>query len=127
MSIEKAIRNPAQSEKSFEHDYDDGMMFFHSHNIWEAMSKLEKFYECKIYGVLELEDVVENLRYWNAFDKESGKEYYLCEIEEVSKQLWLDAMESAYDNIHGDFDGYNDYMEYIYDYVVANLKAEADE
>ena len=125
--FEKAISNPAQSDKDFQQDTDDGLLFFHTHNIWEAMSKLEKFYECKIYGVLELEDVVENLRYYNAFDKESGEEYYLCEIEEVSKQLWLDAMESAYDNIHGEFDGYNNYMEYIYDYVVANLKAEANE
>ena len=60
------LNTPAQSEQ----DYDDGMMFFHSHNIWEAMQKLEKFYECKIYGVLEIEDLVENLRDYNAFDKE---------------------------------------------------------
>ena len=123
---EKAIMNPAQSDKDFQQDTDDGLLFFHTHSLWEAMSKLEKFYECKIYGVLELEEIVENLRYWNAFEKEC-EDYYICEIEEVSKQLWLDAMESAYDNIHGDFDGYNDYMEYIYDYVVANLKEGANE
>ena len=124
--FEKAISNPAQSDKDFQQDTDDGLLFFHTHSLWEAMSKLEKFYECKIYGVLELEEIVENLRYWNAFEKEC-EDYYICEIEEVSKQLWLDAMESAYDNIHGDFDGYNDYMEYIYDYVVANLKEGANE
>lgn len=124
--FEKAISNPAQSDKDFQQDTDDGLLFFHTHSLWEAMSKLERFYECKIYGVLELEEIVENLRYWNAFEKEC-EDYYICEIEEVSKQLWLDAMENAYDNIHGDFDGYNDYMEYIYDYVVANLRAEANE
>ena len=123
---DKGIMNPAQSEKEFEQDYDDGMMFFHSHSLWEAMQKLEKFYECKIYGVLEVEEIVENLREWNAFDKEYGNEDFMCDIDDVSKQLWLDAMQSAYNNIHGDFDGYNDYMEYIYEYVVANLSFEQD-
>ena len=120
--FEKAISNPAQSDKDFQQDTDDGLLFFHTHSLWEAMSALEKFYECKIYGVLEVEEVVENLRHWNAFDKESGEEYYLCEIEEVGKQLWLGAMESAYDNICGNYDGYEQYMEYIYDYVVDAIK-----
>ncbi len=104
-------------------DEDDGMMFFHSHNIWEAMQKFEKFYECKIYGVLEIEDLVENLRDYNAFDKEC-KDYFICDIDDVSKELWLEAMESSYDNIGGEYDGYNDYMEYIYDYVVEKLSNE---
>ena len=123
----KAIKYD-QSGKTFDpaqprQDFDDGMMFFHSHSVWEAMSKLEKFYECKIYGVLEIEDIVENLRDWNAFYND-GSEDFICSIDDVSKQLWLDAMESAYDNIHGDYDGYNDHMEYIYEYVVANLRNE---
>ena len=123
----KAIKYD-QSGKTFDpaqprQDYDDGMMFFHSHSVWEAMQKLEKFYECKIYGVLEIEDIVENLRDWNAFYND-GSEDFICSIDDVSKQLWLDAMESAYDNIHGDYDGYNDHMEYIYEYVVANLSNE---
>jgi len=113
-----ADNNPAQPRQ----DYDDGMMFFHSHSVWEAMQKLERFYECKIYGVLEISDIVENLRDWNAFDMDN--EEFICSIDDVSKQLWLDAMESAYDNIHGDHDGYNDHMEYIYEYVVANLSNE---
>lgn len=123
----KAIKYD-QSGKTFDpaqprQDFDDGMMFFHSHSVWEAMQKLEKFYECKIYGVLEISDIVENLRDWNAFYND-GSEDFICDIDDVSKQLWLDAMESAYDNIHGDYDGYNDHMEYIYEYVVANLSNE---
>ena len=121
----KGKMNPAQSEKDFQQqavlDEDDGLLFFHTHSLWEAMSKLERFYECKIYGVLELEEVVENLRYYNAFDKESG-EYYLCEVEEVGKQLWLGAMEYAYNNMDGNYDGYEHYMDCIYDYVVDAIK-----
>jgi len=110
-----------QEGKTFEQDYDDGMMFFHSHSLWEAMQKLERFYECKIYGVLEVQEVVDYLQDWNAFDKEC-EDYYLCDIEEVGKQLWLAAIESAYDNICGNYDGYEQYLEYIYDYVVDAIK-----
>ena len=125
----KAIKYD-QSGKTFDpaqprQDYDDGMMFFHSHSVWEAMQMLEKFYECKIYGVLEMEDIVENLRDWNAFYND-GSEDFICDIDDVSKDLWLEAMESAYDNIHGDYDGYNDHMDYIYEYVVEKLSNETN-
>ena len=42
--FEKAISNPAQSDKDFQQDTDedDGLLFFHTHSIWEAMSKLER-------------------------------------------------------------------------------------
>ena len=113
--------NPAQPRQ----DYDDGMMFFHSHSVWEAMQKLEKFYECKIYGVLEIEDIVENLRDWNAFYND-GSEDFICSIDDVSKQLWLDAMQYAYDTVNCGEDGYEAYMDSIYDFVVANLR-EANE
>jgi len=107
---------------SEQQDYDDGMMFFHSHSLWEAMQKLEKFYECKIYGVLEVQEVIDNLQDWKAFDKEC-KDYYLCDIDEVGKQLWLAAIENAYDNIGGNYyDGYEEYLEYIYDYVVDAIR-----
>ena len=42
-------------------DSDDGLLFFHTHSVWEAMQKLEQFYECKIYGVLELQEVEQNI------------------------------------------------------------------
>ena len=121
--FEKAISNPAQSDKEFQQDTDDGLLFFHTHSLWEAMTKLEKFYECKIYGVLELEEIVENLREWNAFYNDGGEDF-ICNIDDVSKDLWLEAMESAYDNICGNYDGYEQYMEYIYEYVVEKLSVE---
>ena len=27
-------------------DESDGLLFFHTHSVWEAIMKLEKFYEC---------------------------------------------------------------------------------
>ena len=45
-------------------DKSDGLLFFHTHSVWEAIMKLEKFYECTIYGVLELQEVEENIQYY---------------------------------------------------------------
>ena len=47
-------------------DKSDGLLFFHTHSVWEAIMKLEKFYECTIYGVLELQEVEENIQYYGA-------------------------------------------------------------
>jgi len=88
-------------------DYDNGTMFFHCHSIWEAMSKLEKFYECKIYGVLDIEEVAENLRYFDCdFD-----------IDKLPKQLLIEAIEYAYERIEGCDNGYNQYLDCIHDYL----------
>ena len=120
----KAIINPAQSEKEFEQDYDDGMMFFHSHNVWEAMQKLENFYQCKIYGYLDIQESADYLCDFNAFDKDC--EDYICDIDEVPNDLWVEAFESAYDNIHSDY-GWADWQDYIYDYLVQNLSSKTNE
>ena len=42
-------------------DESDGLLFFHSHSLWTVLKKVEDFYECKIYGVLELQEVEEHL------------------------------------------------------------------
>ena len=120
---EKAIMNPAQSEKEFM-DTDDGLMFMHTHSLWEVLSAVEKFYECKIYGILTVEDIVENLRDWSAFDDhpDYGGEYFLCNIDDVPKQIWIDGMENAYDNINDNEYGYDAYLEYVYDYAVTYIK-----
>jgi len=112
-----------KAHEMIEQDYDDGLMFFHSHNVWQAVRELEKFYECKIYGILELQEVVENLQDWNAFDKEC-EDYFICDINDVPKKLWLEAMENSYDNICGNYDGYEHYLEYIYDYVTRAMNEQ---
>lgn len=88
-------------------DYDDGMMFFHSHGQWEAMRKLEKFYECKIYGVLDIDEVRDNLGYYECdFD-----------VDNLPKQLLIDAIDYAYDKIDSCNDGYEQYLDCIHDYL----------
>ena len=91
-------------------DEDDGLLFFHTHSVWEAISKLEKFYECKIYGVLEMQDIVENLR-WLQEDENK--------VDNLSKQDLLDAIEFAYNKIEDSWT-YNEYVDAIDDYLKAN-------
>jgi len=97
-----------QSHKEFQQDTDDGLLFFHTHSLWDAMQKLEKFYECKIYGVLELQEVHEELRWLN---DENSK------VEKLTKKDILDAIEYAYDKVDGCNDGHNQYLEVIEKYL----------
>ena len=86
-----------------EQDRDDGLLFFHTHSIWEAISKLEKFYECKIYGVLDIQEVESNLGLYD-FDVE------------YTKQELIDAIKHAYDTVD-DCQEYEIYLDRIRDFL----------
>ena len=95
-----------QSGKTFkQQDGDDGLLFFHTHSLWEAMSKLEKFYECKIYGVLELQEVEDNIQLYAEGDEYSS----------ISKQLLLDAIDYAYNKV--DAQEYEIYLDFVREYI----------
>ena len=91
-------------------DESDGLLFFHTHSVWEAIAKLEKFYECTIYGVLELQEVEENIQYFGADEQKFSK-----------KQL-LEAISYAYDKVENSYE-YEIYMETIVDYLQENYEA----
>ena len=92
-------------------DSDDGLVFFHSHSVWEAIMKLEKFYECTIYGVLELQEVEENIQFYGAED------------EKYTKKQLLGAIQYAYDKVDNAYE-YESYMETIVDYLQENYGKE---
>jgi len=123
--ITKALKSD-QSEKTFkpgidvkvfkdgkQQDTDDGLLFFHTHSLWEAMSALEKFYECTIYGVLELQEVEESLAMM-----------YDHEHSTFSKQELLEAISYAYDKVESQ--EYEIYIETINDYLTANRQGGTD-
>ena len=91
-------------------DESDGLLFFHTHSVWEAIAKLEKFYECTIYGVLELQEVEENIQYYGADEQKFSK-----------KQL-LEAISYAYDKVENSYE-YEIYMETIVNYLQENYEA----
>ena len=85
-------------------DESDGLLFFHTHSVWEAVAKLEKFYECTIYGVLELQEVEENIQYYGADEQKFSK-----------KQL-LEAISYAYNKVENSYE-YEIYMDRVIDYL----------
>ena len=96
-----------QSGKTFkQQDRDDGLLFFHTHSIWEAISKLEKFYECKIYGVLDIQEVEDNLQLYAEGDEYSS----------ISKQMLYEAISYAYDTVD-DCVEYEIYLDRVREYI----------
>ena len=100
--------------KTQEQDRDDGLLFFHTHSVWEAMQKLEKFYECKIYGVLELQEVEEHLKLYD--EKYSS----------ISKQMILEGIEYAYNKVESCWE-YEIYLDAIQEYVDTHTALAEDD
>ena len=86
-----------------EQDHDDGLLFFHTHSLWEAISKLEKFYECKIYGVLDIQEVEDNLQLYDDYSS-------------ISKQMLYEAISYAYDKVD-DCVEYEIYLDRVREYI----------
>ena len=102
---DKIIEQPVQDES-------DGLLFFHTHSVWEAIRKLEKFYECTIYGIMELQEVEENIQFYGAE-----------EDEKYSKKELIEAMNYAYNKVESAYE-YEIYLETIVDYLKEIRKIE---
>ena len=100
--------------KPQDQDRDDGLVFFHTHSVWEAIMELEKFYECKIYGVLELQEVEEHLKMYD--EKYSS----------ISKQMILEGIEYAYNKVESCWE-YELYLDHVQDYVDTHTALAEDD
>ena len=92
--------------KNEQQDTDDGLLFFHTHSLWEALNAVEKFYECKIYGVLDIQEVEENIQLYAKGDEYSN----------IAKKTLLEAIDYAYNNVESDAD-YEIYLDRVRDYI----------
>ena len=95
-------------------DSDDGLLFFHTHSLWEVLNAVEKFYECKIYGVLSLEEVEEHLKLYD--EKYSS----------ISKQMLLEGIEYAYDKVESCYE-YEIYLEKVQEYIDTHTALAEDD
>ena len=108
-SIKSKLFNNYSEEQPVQ-DESDGLLFFHGHSLWETLQAVEKFYECTIYGVLERQEVEENIQYYGADEQKFSK-----------KQL-LEAISYAYDKVENSYE-YEIYMATIVDYLQENYEA----
>ncbi len=100
-------------------DTDDGKLFFHTHDLWEVLDAVEKHYQCEIYGILALQDTVENLRHYIEFEESGKNPSFKCKIDDVPKSLVLEAHEYACHKIeHQDYDAM---LDCVADYIIDRL------
>ena len=95
-------------------DSDDGLLFFHTHSLWEVLNAVEKFYECKIYGVLDLQEVEEHLKLYDE------------RFSSVSKQMILEGMEYAYNKVESCYE-YEIYLEKVQEYIDTHTALAQDD
>ncbi len=95
-------------------DSDDGLLFFHTHSLWEVLNAVEKFYECKIYGVLDLQEVEEHLKLYD--EKYSS----------TSKQMILEGIEYAYNKVESCWE-YEIYLEKVQEYIDTHTALAEDD
>lgn len=108
-----------KSEDKPVRDTDDGKLYFHTHDLWQVLDDVEKFYECEIYGILAIQDTVENLRHYIEFEESGKNPSFKCKIDDVPKDLILEAHEYACDKVnHHDYD---EMLDYISEYIVERL------
>ena len=110
-SIKSKLFNNYSEEQPVQ-DESDGLLFFHGHSLWEVLNKVEDFYECKIYGVLDLQEVEENIQFYGAE-----------EDEKYSKKELIEAMNYAYNKVESAYE-YEIYLETIVDYLKEIRKFE---
>ena len=95
-------------------DSDNGLLFFHTHSLWEVLNAVEKFYECKIYGVLDLQEVEEHLKLYDE------------RFSSVSKQMILEGMEYAYNKVESCYE-YEIYLEKVQEYIDTHTALAEDD
>tara|TARA_R100000329_G_scaffold7078_1_gene8677 strand:- start:770 stop:1093 length:324 start_codon:yes stop_codon:yes gene_type:complete len=95
-------------------DSDDGLLFFHTHSLWEVLNAVEKFYECKIYGILDLQEVEEHLKLYD--EKYSS----------VSKQMILEGIEYAYNKVESCWE-YEIYLDKVQEYIDTHTALAEDD
>lgn len=92
--------------------------------MWDELQKWEDRNNAIAFLVVDTQSLREDLRYYNAFNKEcdSGEYGYICDIDTVSERLVYQSIKHAYDNIKIDYGlTYESITDVCYEYLVAEL------
>tara|TARA_E500000075_G_C6745349_1_gene200317 strand:- start:106 stop:492 length:387 start_codon:yes stop_codon:yes gene_type:complete len=92
--------------------------------MWDELQKWENRNNAIAFLVVDTQSLREDLRYYNAFNKEcdSGEYGYICDIDTVSERLVYQSIKHAYDNIKIDYGlTYESIADVCYEYIVAEL------
>ena len=115
------MKNKIEHEKEITQPTDDGKLYFHTHDLWQVLDDVEKFYECEIYGILALQDTVENLRHYLEFEEcAESNPSFICSVDDIPKQLILEAHRYALQKV--EYQDYQTLLDVIEEYIVHQLK-----
>ena len=92
--------------------------------MWDELQKWENRNNAIAFLVVDTQSLREDLRYYNAFNKEcdSGEYGYICDIDTVSESLVYQSIKHAYDNIKIDYGlTYESITDVCYEYLVAEI------
>jgi len=94
--------------------------------MWDELGKWEDENHAMVFMVITTQELRADISDYNAFDKDCNE--FICDIDEVSEVLVLEALKHAYENIdyhYGiDFETINDHC---YDYIVEKLSSKTKE
>ena len=92
--------------------------------MWDELQKWEDRNNAVAFLVVDTQSLREDLRYYNAFNKEcdSGEYGYICEIDTVSESLVYKSIVHAYNEMNYDYGlTYESIADVCYEYIVAEL------
>ena len=92
--------------------------------MWDELQKWEDRNNAVAFLVVDTQSLREDLRYYNAFNKEcdSGEYGYICEIDTVSESLVYKSIVHAYNEMNYEYGlTYESIADVCYEYIVAEL------
>ena len=92
-------------------------------DMWTDLSRWENDNHAVVFVCATTEEIREGIRDYNAFDKECDE--FICDIDEVSETLVLEALKDAYDKVNYEYGiNWEVINDHCYDYIVEKLSSK---
>ena len=95
-----------------------------SNNMWTDLTRWEEDNNAVVFLAVDTQELREQMSYWQAFDQNATEdEHYICDIEDVSEKMMIDALKYAYNAVDTSYMGLQDIYDVSYDYLTTTLQA----
>jgi len=92
-------------------------------DMWTDLSRWENDNHAVVFVCATTEEIREGIQDYNAFDKECDE--FICDIDEVSETLVLEALKDAYDKVNYEYGiNWEVINDHCYDYIVEKLSSK---
>ena len=92
-------------------------------DMWTDLSRWENDNNAVVFVCATTEEIREGIGDYNSFDKECDE--FICDINEVSETLVLEALKDAYDKVNYEYGiNWEVINDHCYDYIVEKLSSK---